>query len=264
VELHIIQVNLFGTFGLHTADQRAVQLTSKKGQVLLTRLALAQERQVSRERLAALLWGSIGPAQARNSLRQLLFEIRRQLAGCGGDILRIERDAVSLDARRTDIDAARFQALTRRGDYQSLIDAAACYTGDLLENIAAEGEPFEPWLVGQREHLRQGAIRSLRTLLDEHRRRGCVDEAIETAGRLLMLEPLDEATHRALMSLYAEQRRWGAMDRQYHICSAMVRRHLNTEPENATAHLHRQLHGRRRTGLLDFREPASWPAGQSA
>ena len=235
------EVCLLGTFRMVCPTRGPIQLTAKKGQVLLARLALAPDHAVSRERLVPLLWGSAEPAQARNSLRQLLFSVRRQLMACDVELLRVEGDVVRLDPERGSIDAIRFQILARNADYDSLTQAAATYSGDLLDHLAIEGEPFEPWVVAERERLRELAIRSLRRLMLLQRQRGASDEAIDTGIRILGLDALDEATHRALMSLYADQQRWGSVERQFHVCRALVRRHLNVPPQPATEQLYRQL-----------------------
>jgi hypothetical protein len=59
--------------------------------------------------------------------------------------------------------------------------------------------------------------------------------------RLLALDPLQEAVHRALMRLYARQGRRGAALRQYQVCVAALRRELGTEPEGETKALYRDL-----------------------
>jgi DNA-binding SARP family transcriptional activator len=189
----------------------------------------------------SLLWGAAEPAQARNSLRQLLFAIRHQLGACGVELVKIDGDLVRLDPERATIDALRFQTFARRADYDALVQAAVSYPGDLLDHLSTEGEPFEPWVVAERERLRELAMRSLRRLMMEHRERGGLDDAIETGIRILGLDALDEATHRGLMALYADQQRWGAVERQYQVCRSLLRRHLNAAPQPATDQLYRQL-----------------------
>ena len=69
---------------------------------------------------------------------------------------------------------------------------------------------FEEWLVTERERLREVALDGLTRLLAHHARSAGPERAIQTAVRLLGLDPLQEAVHRTLMRLYARQGRRGA------------------------------------------------------
>src|SRR5206468_3506474 len=86
--------------------------------------------------------------------------------------------------------------------------------GDLLEGMSVAEPPFEEWLRAERERLRELAIDSLAKLLAHHARTDAVEHAVQTAVRLLGLEPAQEAVHRTLMRLYARQNRRGAALRQ--------------------------------------------------
>jgi hypothetical protein len=55
-------------------------VSAKKSQALLAYLAVKPGQRVSRDKLAALLWSSTGPEQGRQSLRQTLSTLRKELA----------------------------------------------------------------------------------------------------------------------------------------------------------------------------------------
>ena len=93
------------------------------------------------------------------------------------------------------MDVLRFEELARKQTPAALEQAATLYRGDLLDGFVVDEEPFEQWLVQERERLRELALdcspgccatRALET----------VDAAINTARRLLTLDPLQEAVHR--------------------------------------------------------------------
>ena len=67
------------------------------------------------------------------------------------------------------------------------------------------------------------------------------ERAIQTAVRLLGLDPLQEAVHRTLMRLYARQGRRGAALKQYQLCLARLQRELGAEPEAETKRLYQEL-----------------------
>src|SRR5205809_6424002 len=97
--------------------------------------------------------------------------------------------------------------------------------------------PFEEWLRAERERLRELAIESLAKLLAHHARTVAVEHAVQTAIRLLGLEPAEQAVHRTLMRLYARQNRQGAALRQYQPCCLVLERELAAGPEAETGQL---------------------------
>src|SRR5262245_55198800 len=73
---------------------------SKKAQGLVAHLALTPGHTQTRAHLAGLLWGDRGEEQARNSLRQTLFEIRRALGTSGEACLTVDHEHVALEGSR--------------------------------------------------------------------------------------------------------------------------------------------------------------------
>jgi predicted ATPase len=64
---------------------------------------------------------------------------------------------------------------------------------------------------------------------------------VQTALRLLALDPLQESVHRTLMRLYLRLGRRGAGLRQYQACLDLLRRELDAEPEDQTRRLYLEL-----------------------
>jgi len=235
-----IGLRLFGGFEASAPGAPPVQLPAR-AQALLARLALGPGQSHLRDKLAALLWAEAPAARARHSLRQSLLTIRQTLPE-GEPPLLIERgDTVALNPDAVDVDAEVFEQLVKAGTPASLEDAAALYGGDLLEGIVAQDGPFEDWLLTERERLRELALDALGRLLAHQVGAGKAEEAIRTAGRLLALEPAEEAVHRSLMRLHARQGRRRAALRQYELCRAALKRDLGLEPEPATAALYQEI-----------------------
>lgn len=243
-------LNLFGGFQLFSGDALPLPAVPRKAQILLTRLALAPDFTLSRERLSRLLWGEGSTSHLRNSLRQLLFSIRQGLGTASDQFLVATSDTVGLSGEGLDIDVILFRRLTMSGGAADNRAAARLYRGDLLDNINFFGEPSEPWILGERERLRETALRTLQQVLVADVQCGNVDQSIATCLQLLSLDLLDEATHRTLMCLYADQQRWGAADRQYQICCSVLNRHLGAKPQPATLGLYQDIVGRRQRHAL--------------
>jgi predicted ATPase/DNA-binding SARP family transcriptional activator len=230
---------LFGDFQATVGSQRVV-LPLKKAQALLAYLALTPGRRQPRERLAALLWGDAAEDQARNSLRQTLFTIRTAL---GKASHAVATDAATVWAEREAIwvDVLEFERCQAETTDDALARAADLYRADLLESVDV-GEPaFDEWLAPTRERLRRAAVKAMITLLDRQVAAGAREAAVATSTRLLNVDPLQEAGHRALIQLYADQGRRAEAVRQYQMCADLLRRELQTEPESATIQLYEKL-----------------------
>jgi DNA-binding SARP family transcriptional activator len=235
-----LSVMLLGGFQARIDGGPALSLPTRKAQALLAYLALPPGRAHSRDKLAALLWGGIRDESARASLRQALFSIRKALADAGS-ALRQDGDALALDPTSVDVDAALFERTVKDATPEALQRAADLYGGDLLAGFVVDEAPFEEWLLGERERLRELALEALARLLAHQRKIGAIEPAIQSALRLLALDPLQEPAHRALMRLYADAGRRGAALRQYQQCVSVLARELGVEPEQQTKALYEQI-----------------------
>lgn len=215
-------------------------VAARKGQALLAYLALRRGQTQPRNKLATLLWGDASERQARNSLRQTLFSIRRALADVPGS-LRSDGDVLMLNPDVVWVDALAFEEAAHDGTPAGLKHAAALYTGDLLESVNLREPGFEEWLVVERERYRELAFGVLTRLLKSQAEHGDIESAIQVAGRLLALDPLQEPVHRALIRLYVQQGRRGAAQRQCQICAEIVRRELGVDVEPETKRLFQEI-----------------------
>jgi DNA-binding SARP family transcriptional activator len=186
-----------------------LRLRTRKTEALLGYLALPPGQTHSRDKLASLLWGDRSLRQARSRLRESLFVLRRALASVDPPCLAIGIEAVTLNASEVDVDAVTFVRLTQIADPEALARAVGLYRGDLLEGLAFRGALFEDWLMTERERLRELVLEALARLLAHQTATAQPERAIQTAVRLLGLDPLQEAVHRTLMRLYARQGRRG-------------------------------------------------------
>jgi TolB-like protein/Flp pilus assembly protein TadD len=114
-----------------------------------------------------------------------------------------------------------------------LARAAELYRGDLLDGLAVHDAAFEAWLRIERERLRARASQALGNLLE----RQTGNDAIATGRQLLALDPLKEATHRALIRLYTEAGDRNMAIKQYNACCEVLQAELGLKPETATQQL---------------------------
>ena len=222
-------------------DGGALLAVPAKAQALLAYLAARPGQAHPRDKLAALLWGGTGQEQARSNLRHTLFTIRQALRGVSPEILVAGAQAVALEPAVVDVDVLTFEKLVAEGTPEAFERAVALYQGDLLEGLSVDEPPFEEWLLAERERLRELALEALARLLAHQSKSPATERAIQTAIRLLALDPLQEPAHRALMRLFARQGRRSAALKQYQVCVGVLRRELGAEPEAETRRLYQDI-----------------------
>lgn len=227
-----LKISLMGPLRV-VREGRVLDLQGRKAQALLAYLALPPGRRHARVHLAALLWGGMGDEQARHNLRQCLSVLRRAL---GDRAITSEGDRVYLDADAVEVDVATLERVDWDG-------AAGFGDGDLLEGLSVGEEAFDDWLADHRARLRALLCDRLGRLATARAAAGVVDDAIETARRLLALDPANEDAHRLLMGLYARAGRRSAVVRQYEACVAALERHLGVAPSAETIRLRETLRG---------------------
>jgi TolB-like protein len=223
-----LRLSLLGRFELRARDGGDATPAARKVRALLACLALSPGAAWPREKLMALLWSGRGEEQARASLRQALAELRRALGEPSP--LRTESDAVSLDPATIAVDAVEFGRLGKVG---RLEEAGALYRGDLLDGHGVRDPAFEDWLLVERTRLHDLAVDVLARLAESQ----AGDPAIETALRLLRIEPAREDTHRTLMRLYAAAGRRAQALRQYQTCRETLQREMGVAPDAETERL---------------------------
>jgi tetratricopeptide (TPR) repeat protein len=113
--------------------------------------------------------------------------------------------------------------------------AIQLYQGDLLPSC------YDEWIGAERDRLQQlyqGALERLLELLEQARNYAA---AIRVAQRLLRLDPLQEATYRHLMRLYAARGARGSILRTYQNCAAVLKHELAVQPGLTTRKTYEQL-----------------------
>ncbi|MHC4108558.1 MAG: BTAD domain-containing putative transcriptional regulator, partial [Planctomycetota bacterium] len=228
-----LHVKLLGGFEMHDGSGAPLGTLGRKAQALMAILALSPGTALPRDKLAAVLWSDRGDSQARGSLRHALAELRKVLADLDPVPLTADRETARIDPDAVEVDAVIFERLSEEGRVEALATAVELYKGDLLDGIDVRDPAFEAWLRTERERLWQRAGEVFSRLLDQQ----TGDEAIGTAQRLLSLDPLNEAAHRALMQLYAETGDRRKALKQYEACREVLQSELDLKPDADTERL---------------------------
>lgn len=145
-------------------DDRALDgaATQRRRLALLTLLAAAGERGVSRDKLVALLWPDSEEEKARHTLSQWLFLLRKDLRE--PDLI-VGTTELRLDPTRLSFDAGEFERAIARGDREG---ALTSYRGPFLDGFfVSEAAEFERWADDERARLERAAQRAAEELAGE-------------------------------------------------------------------------------------------------
>ena len=164
---------------------------------LIIYLAARPECRASREELAGLLYGGSSSSDARQAIRQLVYQIRRStdsgfLAG---------EELLSLQYTDLDFDVTRFRERLASGDLEG---AADVYQADFLASVSLPGaREFELWAEGLRQQLAAERRQLLRSLIARERDAGQWRHAACHAQALVEADPHDLEPRLQLIELLA-------------------------------------------------------------
>ncbi len=240
--VELCSVPLAGAPGV-APEAKPLKLETRTIEALLVYLA-CHERPLGREQLAELLWPDRTQAQAHANLRLALHRLRRQL----NPFLLVTRLRVGLNPQAAiALDVRRFETLLTNGQLEQ---ATAVYHGDFLADFYLNESPaFEQWAHLERERLRTLALVAWQQQIEQQLAKGQLQPAIDSAQRLLQLDPLHEATHRQLMRLLAQSGQRSAALAQYDTCRYLLATELDVTPDETTTALVEQI----RAGVFDKR-----------
>lgn len=239
----VLQLALLGDLQMRSSTGSLFTISAKKSQALMAYLGVKPSQRVSREKIASLLWSSTGPDQARQSLRQTLSTLRKELAQLSANekILIEENDLLGFNESLVECDVAAFESLVAVGTEEALSKASHLYRGDFLDGFLINEEKFDQWVIAERDRLHRMALRGHMQLLELQTRRGAIDEAIATCQRSLRIDILQEPVHRALMRLYMQSGDLVNALQQFETCVKVLKRELRIEPDAETKALHREI-----------------------
>jgi TolB-like protein len=165
---------------------------------LLTLVAAAGERGLSRDKIIALLWPEVDARRSGHRLSQLLHALRRSL---GEDALIAAAGEIRLNPDRITSDVAEFKAARSRGVLET---AAICYSGPFMDGFFLGDAPeFERWVESERASLARAYGEALETLAIDAETGGDRASASRWWSLLAEHEPLSSRVIMRLMSALA-------------------------------------------------------------
>ncbi|TNE42429.1 MAG: hypothetical protein EP347_00925 [Alphaproteobacteria bacterium] len=232
-----LRMTLFGSLGAAAEDETPLPLGGKKTNALLAYLAAAPGKPHRREALAELLWPERFEKQSQQSFRQALSSARKMLGDAGSLLRDTEEGALTLDAAEVTTDIGDFERLCASPHLEDKKIACDLYTGDFLASLGPISEEYDRWLLQTRTHLKALAVELFEETAKAQQSAAQLDDAIETARRLVEIDPAHEEGHRVLIRLYLAKGQRSAAFRQYEACRIALSQHLDTNPGAETEQL---------------------------
>ena len=227
-----IRFYLFGRFQIERKS-KPIQLPTRKTEVLLAYLIMNPGKH-AREKIAALFWGDSSDTEARNSLRNSLAVINKNL---GPNLLLTDRQIVEINPEYPLwVDALEFESQTTKylADLNQEINQVNLdlYQADLLSDF------YDDWIFPVREHYRSLLFELLLQMTQEMRSRSEYKRAVEFAHKVLAFDSANERAHQHLMFCYMAQGDRSAALRQYENCQGALMDELGVDPATATTALY--------------------------
>ena len=184
---------------LHTLGKSELLLDGRRVRVDLRRTLevltyLLGHQDATLEQVLVDLFPDQNPARARNYFHQVRYELARAVPGLS---VRFEPDAktyrVQCDGLVLDYDVLRLRKALAIGGIEGLREALAHYRGPFL--ISAESE----WARMEREDLASSVVRLGLGVIRDYYSQEEYEQCMKLAGRLLEIEPFDEALNEYLL-----------------------------------------------------------------
>ena len=220
-----LRISLFGGFRIEGQQHGQVRLTGKRGTAIIAYLARCPGMAAPREKLADLLWSDSDSDHSRNSLRQTLSLLRRDLMQAGVDIIQSRKDTLGLKADAVGVDVEDFEAGLAARSPQDLEAALAVYGGPFLDGFYLDSNPFDDWAASERDRLLNRALESFERLA----RLVDVETGLGLADRLLAMEPTREASYRLKIELLIACGQRDRAIRTFETCKSMLKKEFGVE-----------------------------------
>jgi DNA-binding SARP family transcriptional activator len=216
-----------------------------KAERLISCLALHARVGMRRAALVESIWPETSLEMAGQCLNTLVHSLKTQLCdGLGGQppiVLSQGHYALNLDSG-LGVDVLEFESAVKNGHLLSLTGstlaaissyeyAVSLYRGDLTDSSDISG-------LIERERLRATCLDTLARLADAHFETADYERALESAVRVLAVDPCREDAYRMAMRAFVRLGARAQALRQYRLCRSILRDEFDAVPEPATERLY--------------------------
>ena len=233
--MHLLEIKLFGELIATDHQRNVLAIGNKRAQALLAYLALRIDIGGKVDEIGRLLFDG---ADDPTHVSHLIGDLKQALRHLSRELIIVDGDSVRLNPMLVTVDVQRFADLAERSSINSIREAADLYSGNLAEGYLSGSRKFDEWLAEQRGLYGRLAVAVLGRLLALQIKASWWEAAVDTASRLLSLDPSQEVVHRTLIRLQLEQGRPDSALRRYQECVDILKREFNRAPSPETERLH--------------------------
>ena len=254
-----LTIRLLGEFAAVDHRGNTLSIGNARLKALVAYLALRLQNGGSVSEAGDLIFGDRNGAI---EVADLVGELKYALRYIPADLVRVSGQSIRFNAGAVSVDASEFEALAASPAINSTREAAERYSGNLLEGYTSGIPAFDEWLRTERLRFWRAGVAVFGRLLAAQIKAGWWERAVETAGRLLSLDPSQEIVHRTLMRLQLEQGRPDAALRRYQECADILHRQFGTLPSAETEKVHDEIRAALETAPAPrevFRNPLDSP-----
>jgi DNA-binding SARP family transcriptional activator len=241
-------ISLLGSFKLEINQKQVPVSSGSKPGLLLTHLALTQQRRLERSHLLEHLWPGGDISLAGQSLNSLIYQLnklirkhskRDNLVTCDNGYYYLDSDEeIGVDIDYFDAWRAEGRRLLNNGDSERGIvfyeRALALYRGNLSGDSSIQ-------TIIERERLLAAFLEMLSSLADHAYTGADYNTALSHIHHLLRYDSCREDAHRQAMRCYVRLGVRAQALRQYKLCSQILAVEFETTPEPATEELYQQI-----------------------
>ncbi len=230
----MLEIRLLGQFEVRVNDAPVV-IPSRLAQSLLAYLLVHRACSHRREKRAGLFWPDKSETNARRSLRQELWRLRKILDPYS-DLLLSDDLSIGIDPHCNYwLDVARLEEIEASRSTDDLMRSLDVYRGELLPDF------YDEWVTVERERLRalfeQQVERLLEQLCGEQRWK----ETLTWAERWITLGHSPEPAYRAMMIAHNALGNRSQVAEVFGRCLTTLKTDLGVEPSEQTLGLYEQL-----------------------
>lgn len=226
-----MRLRTFGGLALEDAGLFSAAVP-RRSRAVLALLAVAGQRGIGRERVAALLWPESVELHARNSLSQSLSALRRDQLSDSGALV-VGTAELRLNPSVVTSDVGDFEASLASDDLERAVDL---YQGPFLDGFYLKGaSEFERWVDEQRRRLHQKCCRAVERLALRADSTGANSDAVSWWQRFATLEPASSSAAIGLLTALAASGRSAAALQAYEVHEAFLRTQLGVAPDAKVA-----------------------------
>jgi DNA-binding SARP family transcriptional activator len=180
----LLHLTTLGTLSLANDGVPVSGPAAQRRKLALLAALAASPRGMSRDTLAALLWGEQDDERARHSLEQALYGLKHSL---GSDPVQRTSTALLLDSSVVRADVAEFDAAIDAEEWER---AAKAYGGGFLDGVfIGEAAEFERWSERERSRRRDAYLRALEQCARAATAKQAPDEAVWWWRRICQENP---------------------------------------------------------------------------